>query len=207
MAKKTHSSAEQARTAILDAAEQIVIDVGPAGLRISAVAKAAGMAHPNIIHHFGSREGLLEALAARNGEETTARVTAAIQSALAGQGDMLDAVTGVLESAYVGDPGKVAVWMHMSGQRNTLDGNMAQIVEASHQLRQLMDTDVKPDNTKRLVLLVTLALIGDVVYGEALKSAIGFGNEENDRAHFRRWLAGLMLNLSDEDVDKCLDSK
>jgi len=64
MAKKNHDSPEAARDAILDAAEAIVVEVGPAGLRISAVAKRAGMAHPNIIHHFGSRDGLLNALAA-----------------------------------------------------------------------------------------------------------------------------------------------
>ena len=61
MARKNHNSPEQAQNAILDAAEEMMIDVGPAGLRISAVAKKAGMAHPNIIHHFGSREGLIDA--------------------------------------------------------------------------------------------------------------------------------------------------
>ena len=81
MARKTHKSPEQARDAILDAAEELMVEVGPAGLRISAVAKKAGMAHPNIIHHFGSRDGLVNALADRVGERATARITQAIKQA------------------------------------------------------------------------------------------------------------------------------
>ncbi len=65
---------EEARAAILDAAEAIVQDVGPAGLRIAAVAKAAKMAHPNVLHHFGSREGLLNALTTRTLKRAADRV-------------------------------------------------------------------------------------------------------------------------------------
>ena len=98
MARKTHSSPEQAQQAILDAAESLMIEVGPAGLRISAVAKKAGMAHPNIIHHFGSRDGLINALAERVGQRATARITEAIKQATdASPEDRIDAMTHVLE--------------------------------------------------------------------------------------------------------------
>ena len=72
MARKTHDSPEAAKEAILDAAESMLVEVGAAGLRISAVAKRAGMAHPNIIHHFGSRDGMVNALAERVGNRATA---------------------------------------------------------------------------------------------------------------------------------------
>jgi len=47
---------------ILEAAEAGMADGGPAGLRLETVAKAAGVSHPTILHHFGSRAGLIQAL-------------------------------------------------------------------------------------------------------------------------------------------------
>ncbi|NNC99863.1 MAG: TetR/AcrR family transcriptional regulator [Gammaproteobacteria bacterium] len=205
MAKKTHKSPEAARNVILDAAEEIVVAVGPAGLRISAVAKKAGMAHPNLIHHFGSREGLLEALAVRVGGRATERITGAISAALhAAPEDRVKAMTHVLDVAYQGNEGKLAVWLHLSGAESSLKANMQEIVELSHQLRKSIDGKVSYANTNRLVMLVTLALVGEVVSGPGVKDALGFGKQENKRAHFHQWLAEILLNLSDAELNTSL---
>ena len=201
MAKKSYDSPEAARDAILDAAEAIVVKVGPAGLRISAVARKAGMAHPNIIHHFGSREGLLNALAERLGERATARITQAISTALGANSEhLVDAMAKVLDTAYQGDEGRAAVWMHLSGAESSLKDNMGKIVDLSHQLRASLEPSVTRDNTSRIVLLVTLALVGEVVSGDAVKSALGYERDGESRAQFRRWLAELLLNLSDAEL-------
>lgn len=206
MARKNHSSPEQARNAILDAAQEMIVDVGPAGLRISAVAKKAGMAHPNIIHHFGSRDGLISALAQRVGERSTERVTEAIKQATkASPEDRIDAMTRVLDIAFPGDEGKAAVWLHLSGAETSLKSNMERIVQVSHSLRQTINSDANLHNTNRLVMLITLALVGEVVSGQGIKGALGFGNDESSRAHFRRWLTEILLNLSDEQLNTSLN--
>ncbi len=205
MARKTHSSPEQAQNAILDAAEKLMLEVGPAGLRISAVAKKAGMAHPNIIHHFGSRDGLINALAERVGQRATERISAAIKHATqAAPEDRVAAMTHVLDTAYPGDEGKAAVWLHLSGAKSSLKDNMELIVQLSHSFRQSMDVDANLDNTNRLVMLVTLALVGEVVSGQGIKGALGFGDDDNSRPHFRRWLTEILLNLSDEQLNTSL---
>src|SRR5690349_14922747 len=61
----TRRSAEEAQRVILDAAESRLAQVGPAGLRLQEVAADAGIAHPTILHHFGSREGLIHAVVQR----------------------------------------------------------------------------------------------------------------------------------------------
>ena len=206
MARKTHKSPEQARDAILDAAEELMVEVGPAGLRISAVAKKAGMAHPNIIHHFGSRDGLVNALADRVGERATTRITQAIKQATeAKPEDLVDAMTHVLDTSYPGDEGKAAVWLHLSGAESSLRQNMQSIVELSHSLRQKLDDHASLENTNRLVMLVTLALVGEVVSGQGIKDALGFGNNDESRAYFRRWLSEILINLSDEQLNTSLN--
>jgi len=121
------------------------------------------MAHPNIIHHFGSREGLINALAQRVDQRSTDRVTEAIKQATqASPEDRVDAMTHVLDTAYPGDEGKAAVWLHLSGAESSLKSNMERIVQLSHSLRQTIDSDANLDNTNRLVMLITLALVGSL---------------------------------------------
>ncbi len=205
MARKTHKSPEDAQNAILDAAEALMLEVGPAGLRISAVAKKAGMAHPNIIHHFGSRQGLINALADRVGAQATERVTQAITDALdAPIEGRISAMTHVLDMAYPGDAGKAAVWLHLSGAESAMKSNMERIVSLSHSLRQSIDPDAEMDKTSRLVLLVTLALVGEVVSGQGVKEALGFGHDDASRAHFRQWLTEILLNISDDQLNTSL---
>src|SRR5688572_22191932 len=60
--------ADQAQAAILDAAERQLVERGPDGIRLQDLADELGISHPAILHHFGSRAGLLRALVTRTGE-------------------------------------------------------------------------------------------------------------------------------------------
>lgn len=200
MARKTHKSPEAARKVILNAAEKVMTEVGPAGLRISTVAKEAKMAHPNIIHHFGSREGLINAVSDRVGDRATERVTAAIKKAVVASDDKkIEALTQVLDTAFPGDEGKLAVWLHLSGaDEGALNSHMQRIGAMSHELRRSIDPNADPDDTNRLVVLITLALVGEVVSGAGIKDALGFTAGKNSQVEFREWLASIVLSLNDD---------
>lgn len=203
MARKTHKSPDAARAAILDAAEKLMTQVGPAGIRISNVATEAGMAHPNVIHHFGSREGLIEAVSERVGKRATERITEAIRKAAAASPeDKHQALTEVLDTAFLGDEGRLHAWLHMSGFESSMDANMARILEVSQELRRTVDAGADPVNTNRLVVLITLALVGEVVYGPGISKALGFSeNSDGRHSSFRSWLASIVMGLSDEVLD------
>src|SRR5690349_16118131 len=62
---RVRRTAEDARTAILDATERRLVESGPAGIRLQDVASDVGVSHPTILHHFGSRDRLVEAVIAR----------------------------------------------------------------------------------------------------------------------------------------------
>src|SRR6202046_1147125 len=53
------------RPAILEAAEHRLLAGGPEAIRLQEIAADAGISHPAILHHFGSREGLVEAMVLR----------------------------------------------------------------------------------------------------------------------------------------------
>src|SRR5271165_5143251 len=71
---------EEARTAILDAAEQRLVASGPAGIRLQEVAADVGVSHPTVLHHFGSREGLIEAVVVRALDSLHAGLLAAMNA-------------------------------------------------------------------------------------------------------------------------------
>ena len=64
-ASRLRRTAEEAHRRILDATEQRLIDGGPEAVRLHDIAADVGISHPGILHHFGSRERLLAALAER----------------------------------------------------------------------------------------------------------------------------------------------
>lgn len=61
----TSPVASPARDRILEAAERVITDVGPARLTLDLVAQAAGVSKGGLLYHFPSKEALLLALAER----------------------------------------------------------------------------------------------------------------------------------------------
>lgn len=195
MVGRTRRTVEEARTAILDAADSVLLEVGPAGLRVAAVAKRAGMAHPNVLHHFGSREGLLKAMTARTLQRSTDRVVRAIAASVgAGPTERADALARVLHAVYEGDQGRLMAWLVLSGRADEADRpDLEPLVAIAHTWRT---ADVGPadiNDTRRLILLSALALLGDSIAGEGLVEGLRLGHGDSGRREFRAWLARFLL--------------
>ena len=60
------------------AAQALIAASGPEGLRLQEIAARAGVSHPLILHHFGSREGLVRALVQEAASELRDRLIAAM---------------------------------------------------------------------------------------------------------------------------------
>ena len=78
--KRLRRTPEEARQLILDTAQVLIARNGPEGLRLQDIAAAAGISHPLILHHFGSRAGLVRALARRATAELRDRLITAINA-------------------------------------------------------------------------------------------------------------------------------
>ena len=105
--KRIRRTPEEARRLILEAAEAGMAASGPAGLRLETVAKAAGVSHPTILHHFESREGLILALNRRTIEELAATLRSQIEASGAGSGAALRSAF----AAYRGGFARRVFWL------------------------------------------------------------------------------------------------
>src|SRR5690348_13541122 len=99
---RVRRTAEEARARILDAAEVQLRERGPDGLRLADLAAQVGVSHPAILHHFGSRTGLVQAVLERAAQRMGTQIVAALahDAGPASGAVLLDRAFRVL-----GDPG------------------------------------------------------------------------------------------------------
>jgi AcrR family transcriptional regulator len=193
--------AEAARALILDATEKRLVVVGPSGIRLQEVAADAGVSHPTVLHHFGSRELLVKAVIARSLHAINAALVEAIESS---SGDETQ-LEGVLESVAVAleesGHGRVILWLALEGHRvDAADVRLIDVVEATHTLRLAHKKNAKRptrEDTAHTVVLAALALVGGSVLAPALLENAGLGADARAGTRFRKWLARLLIEHLD----------
>ncbi|MET0385139.1 MAG: TetR/AcrR family transcriptional regulator [Polyangiales bacterium] len=189
--------AAAARELILDAAEKRLVVVGPSGIRLQDVAADAGLSHPTVLHHFGSRELLVKAVITRSIEAINASLVAAIQAS-AGKVTQMEAifetVAGALER---GGHARVMLWLALEGHLiDDAKVQLTDIIDAAHALRvERKKQSRKPprDDTARLVVLAGLALLGGAVLAPSMLANAGLPSDPRARVEFRKWLTRLMM--------------
>jgi hypothetical protein len=70
---------------------------------------------------------------------------------------------------------------------------MEPLVRVAHEWRTAAVGPANVEDTRRLVLLSAMALVGDVVSGEGLVEGLGLGKGDEGRRAFRAWLAEFLL--------------
>src|SRR5438132_10480960 len=78
--KRLRRTPEETRRLILETAQSLIASTGPEGLRLQDIAAGAGISHSLILHHFGSREGLVRALTRQAVAELRDKLVAAMAS-------------------------------------------------------------------------------------------------------------------------------
>jgi len=189
--KRVRRRPEEARRLILDAAEASMTVEGPAGLRLTDVAQRAGVSHPTILHHFGSREGLVRALNLRNLEDLK---DAVIRQMSASETEGNSVATTF--AAYRGGMAQRIIWL-MQSAGQAAPGSLPmfeEIVNALHAIRlKFARPGVTIDiaDTRAVVHLTTIAAFGDAILGPRLRQA----SSDKDRLSmeaFEKWYAKLL---------------
>ena len=198
-ARRARRTPEEAKRLILETAQVLVARTGPQGLRLQDIAAEAGISHPLILHHFGSRAGLMRALTREAAAELKDRLVAAMTQPEYSIGQQLDQVF----DAFRGGLAQRLAWLLVEdpdgGQANTAQANTAMI------LRELADTlharrvaaaapgvAIARDDTESLIHLVAIAAFDDAMYGAQLRRSAGIEGGEESARQFRAWFAALI---------------
>lgn len=175
---------EASRDAALEAARALLLEDGPQAVTLKAVAARVGRTHANLLHHFGSADGLQQALIERMAAAIVATIRDAVRRSRA-EHDPAELVDVVFDAFGAGGAGALASWMILTGNRDALDP----VLTAIHDLvEELARDEERPDAPIRdETLQLVLAALGDALLGAAMARAL-----ELPRGRARE-LAGRML--------------
>lgn len=176
----------ESRTAALEAARAILIEDGPQGVTLKAVAARIGRTHANLLHHFGSAAGLQRALAERMAADITDTIGEAVHAARTGGADPRAIVDLTFDAFGREGAGALASWVILTGHTEVLDP----VLDAIHGLvdrlgAQFGEPRVIAENTLALVL----AALGHALLGEKMAAALALPPECAREMALRQLLA------------------
>jgi AcrR family transcriptional regulator len=190
---RTRRSAAEAQRRILEAAERALMRVGPEGLRLTDLARELRVSHPAILHHFGSREGLVAAVVTQAMSSLSADLIAALTSGPADRDALMDMVAEVCSGRGFA---RLSAWLLLSdrvrGDVATPDAPLKRLAEAAHSLRARHNSAMTYEDTLFELQLVATALLGDALFGAAVRGASGVADTPEASRDFRRRLARLL---------------
>lgn len=169
MSIRKRLSPEASRTAALEAARTLLIELGPQAVTLKAVAARIGRTHANLLHHFGSASGLQKELSKHLAETVCASIGEAVLAQRAGIGSAREIVDLTFDAFDREGAGALASWMLLSGNEDALDP----IVGAVHDLvERLGPGDETVERMRRTTLALTLMALGDSQLGGVLANAL-----------------------------------
>ena len=204
--KRKRRTAESARREILDAAKQRLVDEGPDGLRLKAIAEDLGISHSSILHHFGSRDGLLTALSEDAFDALAQDLRKRISEPTKGD-PSIDFFEKVAETLGQEGYGRLLAWQLMAGNLparasvgmtvlgpdgsgGLLDG-MARALHEMRVSRAQGYKEPEPDlgETRLILVMAACTLLGEAIAGDVLVRSAGLGRSPEERKEFRAWFA------------------
>jgi AcrR family transcriptional regulator len=196
--KRIRRTAEEAKSQILDAAEKRLREFGPGGIKLQELAADVGVSHPAILHHFGSRDGLVEAVVRRALDTLREAILDEVRQQMTQEvniAHILDAVFAILaERGHA----RLVAWLVLEGQNNPRDDSrlMRALAEAAH-VRMVSGgwTEGRKFEFEDMlftVMMVGAAALGAGVVGEAMRYSSGIENDPGAEARFRKWFSNLL---------------
>jgi AcrR family transcriptional regulator len=196
--RRRRRSAEIARKEILDAAQKRLSEGGPEAIRLQEIARDVGIAHPTIIHHFGSRDGLIRALDARAVEALTRDVVAVLKrgESPTAEVELIERVAETMEEQ--GLARLIAWWALREPGADPAQGiDPPSLVENISKLIAARVGDEpglvarEHETVSFAVRLAVIATFGDALLGDLLSPAEE-PEREAERRRFRAWMARLL---------------
>lgn len=203
-------TAEEARGAILDAAEQRLVTSGPAGIRLQEVAAEVGVSHPTVLHHFGSREALVREVCERRFAAIRADLQVAMASSSGGKAQVAMMLEKVAETMRANGHARVFFWLALEGMLggDASPPRLQALGLAAQQLRthRRKGRAAPLDDTLHVLALSSLALLADAVVGSCILGDLGLGSSAESSTRFRAWLARLLAEHLEHGPRSSLDS-
>ncbi len=197
--KRVRRTAEEAKMVILDAAEKRLREHGPSGIKLQELAADVGVSHPAILHHFGSRDGLVEAVVRRALDVLRAKLLEEFRQQMSREvniASILDAVFGIIAES---GNARLIAWLILDGSNPQEDTRMMRALSEAAFARMVSGgwtngRKFEFEDMMFVVMMVGAAAVGAGVVGDAMRFSMGLENDETAELRFRHWLSSLVAH-------------
>jgi len=173
---------------------------GPEAIRLQEIAADVGISHPAILHHFGSREGLVAAMVLHGLGKLQARFLEGWPSR-----KELD-LEGILERFYeVASHHGVArmlAWLILSRKKlGSMTPNVLRpAAERMHagRVRRAQNEGRQPPELEETLFaasFLAILVLGDSLFGPSVRRAVGLGSNAAGTRRFRRRLTKVLERM------------
>ena len=201
--QRIRRSPEQAKDHILHIAEEQFDSAGLEGLKLTDIAANAGISHGTILHHFGSRDGLHNALMQR----LVTRLVEGIINSIRETGekqqshDRTRSLRTLYDSLATPQHASLIHWLvsgqgsgdriaALSGQLTILFDQLAEQMLSTFPAEDAEDQDLALREIRFYIKMAATAAIGTGLAGRVVKPALGLKGD-SDHADYLSWLAAL----------------
>ncbi|HEY7853293.1 MAG TPA: TetR/AcrR family transcriptional regulator [Caulobacteraceae bacterium] len=176
-------SPDEARAQALACARTLLIEKGPDGVTLQAIAQEIGVTHGALLHHFGSAARLQSALMAAMVQDLTAALETAVVHVRSNNAARRTVVDIVFDAFDQGGAGQLAAWIALSNRYEHLepvrDAVSGLIVALNEKVRAV--PGAPPRHIPSALMFITLCAFGEAVIGAPLRDMLG-----RDRDSIRR---------------------
>jgi AcrR family transcriptional regulator len=165
--KRRRLDAAGAREAILAAAESLLINEGPDGLRLTEVATRAGVSHPNVLYHFGSVSELQAQLAQRVAVRLADEVAKVFQTDNGLPMTIDNVVRSVFEVFNERGFARLLAWLVLANITPGFDalGAKLEMLRSAIAMHPALRGEEHAERRHRLVPAIELVIVSAVGYG------------------------------------------
>jgi AcrR family transcriptional regulator len=162
---------------------------------LTDLARQLQVSHPAILHHFGSREGLVAAVVRHSMQALTQQLMAAFDAAKVKAIDRAELIELVASVVGHGGLARLLAFLllqnRVSHERARGQTALKPLVDTAHELRQRFGHPASYEDTRFEIQLIATVLLGDAIFGDAVREATG-AREQAAALDFRRRLALLL---------------
>jgi AcrR family transcriptional regulator len=183
-ARRMRRTPTEARRRILEAAEAALAAGGPEAVRVQRIATDLGITDAAVYHHFGSREGLLDALS-RFGAR---RLRESVEQLLAGWNEddlpipaLVDALVDTFERRRYA---KLILWLADAGIAADRGSGMFDVVARAFERRI-----GKAEEARFVAALLVTMCAAEPLFGSTSRRSVGLSAGRPTTRRYRAWLA------------------
>ncbi len=198
--KRKRLSGEEARQRILDAADEELRRSGPDALKLTTLAKELGVSHQAILHHFGSRDGLVAAVVRRALESLWAELAGGLrvlEDHERGTGVLLDRAFEVMVDE---GHGRLLTWLALADPEGEMQKEepLAYLAQMAHAIRERDHGASDLRDTTFMLIMLSHVVLGMSVFEKGAFVAAGLADDPDATEAYRTWVRDLVVRHFDE---------